>query len=221
MNLFFELVFRYLPILGILICDTQTWKNVNVQCQSCAVFPRLITIALSGSFSAYGSANESSSNLLLLSDHPFASPSSAAQTTDTPAYERDARRRRVRAKWPQLVSRQTPPCMHCYALELPVRVDQKPPVCCGSTHAMSAAYTKKQTRAASTDLLRQRPDYAGAALLQQVTCKKGCDETQKAAGAMAADDKTTLHRALCCESGFEPIAVKSVSWNCRYREKAE
>jgi hypothetical protein len=107
MNLFFELVFRHSPILGILICDTQTWKNVNVQCQSCAVFPCLITIALSGSFSAYSSANESSSNLLLLSDHPFASPSSAAQTTDTPACERDARRRRVRAKWPQLVSRQT------------------------------------------------------------------------------------------------------------------
>ncbi len=26
---------------------------------------------------------------------------------------------------------------------------------------------------------------------------------------------------LCCEWGFEPIAVKSISWNCRYREKAE
>jgi hypothetical protein len=106
MNLFFEPVFRYLPILGILIRHTQTWKNVNVQCQSCVLFPHLITIALSGSFSACSSTNEFSFNLLLPSYHPFVSPSSAAQTTDTPAYERDARRRRVRAKWPQLVSRQ-------------------------------------------------------------------------------------------------------------------
>ena len=73
---------------------------------------------------------------------------------------------------------------------------------------MSAAYTTKQMRAASTDLLRQRPDYAGAALLQQVTCKSGCDETQKAAGAMAANDTTTLHRAAVLRVGFRTYCGK-------------